>query len=234
MLNGELIKTYFTEYLASNPVDLLAFLSCFIPFIVCILYFNLAWQKSKILVIYVFLSVFLELIGGLYAANSKNSHLIYLLFFFLETICLSIFYIQAVNIKNYRIFVCIIISIILAAILYNIFSTSHQINDYSISTQSIGFISISILSFYIILSKSKISELSNSLLFWINTGSILYFSGILFVFLYVTKVLDPANKHLVGLYDIISFSLIIFRTLIAIGIVKSKDNDPITHVKYGA
>ena len=216
----EILNKYIFGYLIQNPFDLAAALSCIFPIFSTVLYFKTIWQYQKILVIYVLLIFILEIIGGYYAAHSWNNHIFYLIFFFLESICLYIYFRKSIHNRLINSLHLFILIAVLLALFYNALNTKNQINDYSGSIQSLGFITISIISYYYILVKSNIKDLSDSAFFWINTGCFIYFSGMLFVFLYITKILAPSEKVLDDYYDIYGIILIIFRIFLSFGIFK--------------
>lgn len=216
------ILTKYFNYLLDHPINLISTISIAIPLYFVFTNFKLIWKINNILVLYVFFILLLELISGYYSAHSINNHFLYLLFYFLESICLYIYFRNSIQNKSINKINLFILLIVLVAILYNTLNSSNQINDYSISIQSLGFIGISIISFYYILAKSNIKVLTNSAFFWINTGSIIYFSGMLFVFLFITKILSENEKELDKYFIIYGVLIIVFRIFLAIGIYKSK------------
>ncbi|MES2794443.1 MAG: hypothetical protein V4683_00685 [Bacteroidota bacterium] len=222
MLNIERLENYFSNYLISHPCDLLAYLSGFIPIIACAIHFKATLNTSKILIYYALLILILETMGGIYAANSMNNHLIYLIFYFLETLFLYIFFKNSIKSQSIQKIILSIISIMLIGILYNILKSDTQLNDTSLTLQSLGIIIITIINFYYLLFESKIKTLSKSTFFWINTGSIIYFSGCFFVFLFLTKILDGTDTRISYIYDIVSVLLFVFRIFLAIGISQTK------------
>lgn len=220
MVDFKILQKYFTEYLVSNPFDLFVAISCFIPLIVVLSNFQKIWSKSKVLVIYVFLILLLELIGNYYAAHSWNNHLFYIVFYFLESICLYLYFKNTISNSFINKIHFVILILVLFALLFNAINNHDQINDYSGSIQSIGFICISLVSYYYILAQTNIKNLFESAFFWINTGSFIYFSGVLFVFLFITKIMAENNDGMVKYYDIFSALVIVFRIFLAIGISK--------------
>lgn len=221
----EVLEKYLFEYLLKHPFNLFSTFSCLIPFILLLFYLKSIWKNNKILVIYVFLILILELLGGYYSAHSWNNHLFYLIFYFLESICLFLYFRKSIHNNSINNINFIILNIVLLALFYNSINSNNQINDYSVSIQSLGFISISIICFYYILAKSNIKVLTNSALFWINTGSLIYFSGMLFVFLYITRILAENEKNINSYINIYAVLLIIFRLFISIGIIKIKKSN---------
>ncbi len=220
----DILKSYLYDYLWNNPFDFLALISCIFPILSCCIYFNTIWENSKIIVFYVALIFFLEIIGGYYSAHKYNNHIIYLLFYFFETLCLFIFYQNSIKFNKINQYFKFITIVVLLGIVYNIINSSSQLNDYSTTIQSLGFLIIALLSYYYLLFIQKVYKLSNSSLFWINSGVFIYFAGSFFVSLFNTKILSSKDLSLSYLYDIVAIPLIIFRLFLAIGISKIKYN----------
>ena len=205
-----------------NPSDMAAFLSCFLPIILCSIYFKSCWNNYKILFYYSLTILIFELISAYYAAFSRNNHLIILTFFIFEVIYLVIFYVQLIENKLFKKTFIGLGTIAIFAILTNIFNGTSLVSDYSISIQSFCFISISLISYYYILSNSGSIQLGSSVLFWITTGSFVYFSGIFFVYMFITTLLSEKSNGIGDLFIIANILMLIFRIFIAIAISKTK------------
>ncbi len=216
------LEKYFLGYLVENPTDMAAFLSCFLPIIFCAFYFKSCWSNYRILFFYSLLILIFDLISGYFAAFSRNNHLIILTFFVFEAVFLVIFYIQLIENKLYNKIFIMLGLIVIAAITINIFNGTSLVSDYSISIQSLCFISISLVSYYYILSNSVSIILGRSVLFWVTTGSFVYFSGIFFVYMFITTLLSEKSKNMGDLFIIANILVVIFRIFLAIAISKTK------------
>ena len=189
MNDVSILKSYFLGYLLENPFDLIGFISCFIPIISVAINYKSLKNHSRELIYYSILIFLHTIIASFYAAFSKNNHSIYLIFYLFESIFLIIYYTKEFKKESLSKFFIAVLIFICGAIIFNLF-TNNLINNYSITIQSIGFIIISLISFYLILSRVIIGSLTHSMLFWINTGVLIYFSGIFFVFLFLNEFYD--------------------------------------------
>jgi hypothetical protein len=223
MFESRILERYFNEFLINNPFALIEFCSGFLPIIFCLIYWKSAYNNSKILIIYSVLILMLEIIGGFHSANSKPNHYVYLLFYLFETIALTIYYHQSLSSKRFFIILFFTMMLSLAAIIYNLINGIDLMDNYSGSIQSICFITISVLCFYVILSKLVVSNLANSTLFFINTGNLIYFSGRFFVCLFILEIVnEKGSNELLNFWYLVSVLLVIHRIFLSIGISKIK------------
>lgn len=224
MLETRIIEKYFTEFLINNPFAFVEFFSGYIPIIFCIIYFKSTWANYKVLVFYSIAILLLEVVGGLFSAIRKPNHIVYLIFYFFETAFLVYFYYNSFSSKKYKLIVITTLTIIILALFYNIFYGIGLMDNYSGSIQSIGFITISLICFYLILSNTNNLILSKSTLFLVNTGNIIYFSGRFFICLFILDiVLENNTTELDSFWYIVSVLLLIQRIFLAIGVSQTKN-----------
>lgn len=216
------IRNYYLSYLVDNPTDMAAFLSCFVPITFCLIYFRPCWNNYRILFYYSLIILFFDLLSSFFAAFSKNNHIIILTFFIFEAIFLVKFYLEIINHKKIHKIFQILAAVTILAVLINIFDGTQLVNDYSISIQSICFITISMISYYWILSSSLTLILSKSVLFWVTTGVFIYFSGIFFVYMFISTLLSDQSKNMSDLFIIANILIVIYRIFLAIGISQTK------------
>jgi hypothetical protein len=222
MLNKDKIISFLTGYLSDNPSDMASFLSCFIPILVCLFYLK-STRNSFPELLYYSIAVFsFGIVNFVYAANSRNNHKIQLAFCLVESLILVIFYTRMVVNLNFKKLSYLLLIVIFTAIFYNVLNDVY-VNNYSVSIQALAFIIISLFSFYYILSKPSLSNLLDSVFFWVNTGVIIYFSGAFFVFLFIRLLLIDNEKTLGDFFIIYNMLLVVFRLLISLAISKSKN-----------
>lgn len=216
------LQNYYFGYLVDNPTDMIAFLSCFIPFIFSIFYFKPCWKNFKILFYYSITILIFDLISSFYAALSKNNHHINLTFFIFEAFFLMKFYFELINNNLFRKIIILLGLIVITTILINIFNETNLVNDYSLSIQSICFITIGLISYYWILSNSNRIILKRSVLFWITTGLFIYSSGVFFVYIFISTLLNDKNKNIGDLFIIANILIAVYRIFLAIAISQTK------------
>ncbi len=217
MDNIKEICNFFNKY----PTSYLEILSGLLLLLFCILYLKTLIKYDIYLVVYS-VSVFIYEISANYLAiKGQNNHIIFLIFFLLETILFSFFYFNKIVNKKFRIIIVLLAVLSSFFFIKNIIS-GQNMDDVSGTVQSLSFIVMSLLCYYYILSSLAIKKLTNSPLFWINSGVFIYFSGKFFVSLYLTKVLSASDLSLSYIWDIMSFMLIIFRVFLSIGFFNTK------------
>jgi hypothetical protein len=219
----EIYEKYFIWCWNNSPEMFLDLLSASIPFIFSIYYSKSLVGKYLPLIIYS-ISIFLfEIINNVFAAHSINNHDIYLGFYLLETALLSWYFIAEIQKKTYTIILILISILVTIALIYNIFSEINLMNDFASTIQALAFISIALINYYHILSKSTIKSLINSPFFWVNSGIFIYFSGKLFVSMYIFEMMNiksPDNLYI--LWKIVPSVLFFERLFLAIAIKKTK------------
>ncbi len=216
---AEKLKYYFFEYLFEHPFTLIALISGFLPLIFCLFNFKKIWESNKVLFLYAVSIFLLETIGNYFSALSKNNHNIYLIFYLVESIFLVVYYNFKIKFNYYTIISFSILGIVILGFILNLIDPNNLMNNYSGTIQSLGFIVISLVNFYIILSSLNIQKLTESTLFWINSGSFFYFSGKFFVSLFMINILDKSKPDL-DYWDIVTFVLLFYRILFCIGLTK--------------
>jgi hypothetical protein len=216
-----LLQTDFIKYFKylSNIEVLEIFSASFVLLAVIVFHKKLNNINYRLFTPYSILIITTEIIVTFLAIKGKNNHKIYLIFYLIEAIMISYYYINMVSSKKFNWFVGIVNSLIVLFVWINF--NEEVMNNYAISTLSLCMIVMCVFVYYIILSELKIQKLSNSVLFWFNTANIIYFSGRFFVFLFISQILDT-NNELGELWQIASIAIILQRILMTVAISKAK------------
>lgn len=220
-MDVNIFAKYFEYLIYKDHFILGELLSSFIPLIFLIFNFKSNWIKKYFpIYIYSIILPIFEIVNNCYSAYSMNNHDIYLVFYLIETLIL--FYYFSLEVQNIKYSILLIIFSIFTTIFFlkNIFSEINLMNNYASSFQSIIFIVVTLFNFYFILIKSNIQKISESSFFIINVAFFIYFSGKLFVSLYLLEI-NNFNSGLSNYWGIVSVLLIFCRILISIGIYKS-------------
>lgn len=222
-MNWEIYKKYFTWCFYNSPEMFLDLFSASIPFIFSLFFAKSLSGRYLPLFFYSISIFFFEIINNHFAAYKKNNHDIYLGFYCLETFFLIWYFSSEITKKWYRITFTILGILSIIALIYNIFSETNRMNDFASAFQAMVFILIGVWNYYYILVKSNYKSLFASPFFWVNTGVFIYFSGKLFVSLYIFEMMSP-NISIVlwNLWQIVPIALLIERTFLAIAIKKTK------------
>lgn len=213
------LEYYFLDYLPfKNQFALIELVSGVIPILFCIKYLNFSNKKYLPIYIYSITIFFFEIANNCYSAYSKNNHDIYLIFYLVETALLFWFFSKEIENSKYTKLLIVFFILVSIFLINNIYSTFNLMDDFSSSFQAIVFILITLINYYIILSKLITVYLYKSVLFWINTGVFIYFSGKFFVSLFLFEI--NSKNDLPNYWNIVSVLLVLNRILIAIGISK--------------
>lgn len=94
--------------------------------------------------------------------------------------------------------------------------------SYSFLIRSVGFILISILYFYTLIKELPTESITKLPMFWINTGVLLYFSGVFFHWLSVDYLINVLKSDVVTPYMIKTGLGIPYYLLIALGLWHNK------------
>lgn len=215
-MNFEIFKRYFFWNLDNENLPFGDIISSLFPLIACILFFRSIRKHSIYLVIYTFAIFIFEITNNIYAAFKINNHDVYLFFYLAESYLLAFYFINQVRKLKYQIILAIVLIIITAAIIDNIFWEMNLMNDYAISIQAFLFIGICLINFYLMLKNNKIENLTNSIFFLINCTFLIYFTGKFFVSLFVFELFSLKNNELVVFWDIITIITFACRFFLAI------------------
>lgn len=198
-----------------------------LPIILAIKYRKYLSDSLRIISIYLYGSLFLEILCWaiilLPFLNHRNHWVLNILNIF-EFICLSYYFLlitKGVKIKNVIKAVSILSFLIIIISITVNFKEFNKYDDFAHSIVYITLILFVLLNFYEMLYSDEILLLSNYSYFWIASGILIYFSGAFFVTLFGDKILllkGPLKDYWI-IYHIL---LIIFRVFIAIGLWFSK------------
>lgn len=94
-----------------------------------------------------------------------------------------------------RAFQGLIVGFAVFAVLNSIFIDGiMRFNAFARAIESVLVIALVLLYFYTLLRSLEIKHLDRSPLFWVGAGSLIYFSGSLFVFIYSNKILSSTSS----------------------------------------
>ncbi len=218
----EKIWYYFFVILPKYPIGILEFLSGFIP-IIAFIFLKRKKKESieKSILFYIICIALLELMAAFCTIFIGNNHKVYLLFYLIESILLIYYFRKFYTEKLPKIGSFILLSFILIFLFDNLIFEK-DMNNVSSSIQALVFVVITIYNFYLLLFYKWNKNIFSLEIFWINTGCFIYFSGKIFVSLYLKQLFLISPIELRNYWFIISFLLVIQRIFLAIGIGKDK------------
>ena len=124
--------------------------------------------------------------------------------------------------KNTFFYIILILFYILAIIDAFIINSIYSSDTLASSTEGIIMIILSVSAFYLIIKKMLYSNIMNEPFFWMNSAYLIYFSGTLFLFLFLNYLLKNEINYYTQLYFINSLLNFVNYTLISIGFWKTR------------
>lgn len=207
-----------------DNLDLPSVLSSIIPLTVAFFLSNKTLNlQLKVLLFYLLVSFFTDIVS--YFHILKVNYYLLNAFTLVEfLVILFVFYIQwntpKAKIRIISIAVIFLAYFVLASLLIvNLNDLYVYINTFKALTITL----ISLMYFFKLTNNTEISSLTQFYFFWFNTAFLIYFSVVLFVFLFMNYILDPgASQPVKNLWLLHNFVHIIYNTLLGIGLIKWK------------
>ena len=182
--------------------------------------------SNRILLAYLVVSLFAEIIGWYTSINRIQNHFIFNIFIPIEFLCLS--YVCWINVKTaeYKkvifILACFIFLFQVSSNLYY-WNSFNRFNSVANALPNLGLMLFVILYFYELLRDQQEAEISTLSMFWISSGILLYVSINFFLFVFGEFVMFNSSKDLAKLTTfILSISNITHRSFLTIGLWFSK------------
>ena len=203
----------------------LSVLSTTIPLILIILIRNNTFNiQLKVLFFYLTSSFLIDVLSFLHFFSDNNSFLInsFTLIEFLSI--LIIFESQWMSKKMSQFLYALGLLFVIYFILVILYIPDLNLRYVWINVfKGIIIITLSVLYFFTLLNDLSISKLTLYYLFWLNTAFVIYFSVVLFIFLFMNYILDPnASQPVKNLWLLHNLFHILYNILLAIGIFQWK------------
>ena len=190
-------------------------------FVIGTYFFRQIQNRFLFLYIFVAFGIFTEAIQALLVSlGSSNTLWVTHIYFPLEFLLLSLFYLKNTRSIFIRKWMIIAVSgLILFSIINPIIWQKLTVYSHVRSFTSICLVVFSLLYFYRVISEAKIRKLSNEPMIWINTGVLIYFSASLFHVVLFTIILEYSRKFLKLSSDYFAILTVLFYLLIAVAFV---------------
>lgn len=193
-----------------------------IPIILSFFYFNRSNRTIRILFYFLYLSAILDLITIILANYKQNNALIAHLDTLSQVIFLGLFYYYSLKIKFIRkSLILITICLALFTIINGIFIQGlDHFNSYSRTAVNIFLIFPPLLYFYELFVMDKIVKIEMESMFWISIGTLIYYTGTLFVFiLYMNSNFGLSKEINIQIWVVNSFLNILQNILFGVAIL---------------
>jgi hypothetical protein len=213
----------------ANPFYLfISYFSAFIliaPLILGIIKYRIQEPYFRILTILLCISFITELYSFIAINFYKTSNIwAYNIYVLTEGILIALFYFKS---SNHRILKWIVGVFIIAYLITSVYEAllikNNSLNNISITFESVMIISLSILTFFLLLKFPSNLNILSAPIFWANTAFLIYFSGNIFLHLFSKFLFENALYAFYELWGLWHSLLnIVFYLLISIAFWKSK------------
>ena len=208
-----------------DNLDLPSVLSSVVPLSIFIISKNKTFTlQLKVLFFYLVASFFTDVVCILHLYKTNNSYLLNGFTFIEFMAILFIYERQWNNLKLQPWFLALAVIFLIYFILaYFSILDSNDLYVYINTFKALVIILLSIFYFFTLVNNLDIPKLTQLYFFWFNTAFLIYFSVVLFVFLFMNYILDPhASQAVKNLWLLHNTFHIIYNCIIALGLIKWK------------
>lgn len=207
-----------------DNLDLPSVLSSAIPLIVFITLKNKTFSlQLKVLLFYLLVSFFTDVVCLLHLQKINTNYLVNG-FTYVEFMAILFIYERQWNKQKLRLPFLVIALVFSFYFALNFFTDAlNNFYVYINTFEALTIIVLSIFYFFTLVNNLHLPKLTQFYFFWFNTAFLVYFSAVLFVFLFMNYILDPnASQSVKNLWLIHNTFHIIYNCTLAIGLLKWK------------
>lgn len=189
------------------------------------------WKKNKLtkplqIFYYCLCFVFFIEIGEwtLYHLHKQN-HFLFNIHIFFEFFILAYAYYSLAKVKIQKIVITLFMlaeACLLPTFDFSSWANFNRFNSVTNSVASLFMIAIVFMYFYRLLQTLETKNILEEPWFWISAGTLFYYSGVLFVFIFSDTILFSKLQAETILWNIYYIFLFVFRFFLAIGLWLSK------------
>lgn len=175
----------------------------------------------KIIFIYCIVYSFFEILAWVYALNSWQNHFIENSVKYCEILFLGYYYYLLTRNKAHKKLIVLLICFSLSLILWSNFATVQDFNRLDSFSNTIGnicIISIVLLFFYQLLNSVEINNLFIYAHFWIAVAILVYFSGVIFIYLFAEYITFSKDSSIIQFWVIKEYLMTFHRIFFAVGL----------------
>ncbi len=204
-------------------LNLAIFSTCLalVPFALIAINFKRVDLAIKVLAVLFINSLVFDFVG-FYLLNKQHYNVgLFNVFTFVEMTLYGLFY--NLILKDYAhakiIRLSLLFILIITVILTFNDKFNNELNQITLTIESITYIALSLLYFDVMLTRMDYDKVWNNPYFWINAAILVYFAGSFFVFIFSNILKIETEVHL---WNVHSFVRILSTVIITIGIWKSR------------
>lgn len=179
---------------------------------------------AKVLFCLTILSFLTDCITSVLAGYKMNNLMVMHVYTVLELFFYCFFYSLLFKSTSSKYYLLVLSLVLLAAELVDAFYISKlsRINSIASYCEALAFMVVSLLFFYSMIKNLPQKNILNYPLFWFNSGILIYFSGNLFLYLFISFVNPQDSRFLGDLWNINSFLYFAYNLFLIAGAWKSR------------
>lgn len=197
---------------------------CLLPLLIGLINFKFLKKELRPIFILLIVIVIIEISNRFLSNKEINTYPLTRIYSLLEFLCLSFFYKRFFSTHfNTAFFYFIALAFFSIALLDAfVINSIYTSDNLASATEGIVVIIYAVSAFYLIMKKMIYSNILSEPFFWINSAYLIYFSGTLFLFLFLNYIFKSKPQYFVQIYFINSVLNLVNYTLITIGFWKAR------------
>lgn len=197
---------------------------CIVPLMIG--FYNWKFINLKSIPVFILLVIVLlvECINQYSSYRGYNTYPITRIYTLIEFMCLTVFYKRffQTQINAYFFYLIMIGFAIIALIDAFLINSIYKSDTIAFAVEAITMLIFSVLSFYVIMKNMLYEKITDEPFFWINSAYLIYFSGTLFLFIFLNYILKNKPEYFIQLYFINSLLNLLSYSLISVGLWKTR------------
>jgi hypothetical protein len=210
------------ETISSDSYSVLESISEFIgllPLTIGLIKFRDLHRNLYPILVLVLIGLLTDLINHKLAVENKNNAFVFHLYTLLEFSFVILFYYCFYDRKSILLLIPLFLAIGLIDYKFN--GLSH-FDNYATGSEAIIISTLSLWSFYYIISNMVFQNLMSESFFWMNCAILFYFGGNMILFVFSDYILEKEDIQHMALWGIHSVLNIIYNIVLAIGFWKTR------------
>ena len=197
---------------------------CVIPICIGILNFRKLPPILKPVLTLLFIVFITECLNKILSYYIDSTYPITRTYTLLEFICLTLFYklFFKDHVKPYVFYLALVAFTLVALADAFLINSIYRSDTIASATEGIMVLCYSLGAFYLIMRKMLYEDVLKAPFFWINSAYLIYFSGTLFLFVFLNYIIKSQPNYFYQLYFINSLLNLVSYTLISIGFWKTR------------
>lgn len=197
---------------------------CLLPLLIGFINFRRISADLKPVLLLLIFILLTEIVSSLISDSGINTFPVIRIYTVIEFCCLFAFYKRFFDAHTKIKFLKIVIPVFFLIALTDAFvlNSINSSDTLASSIEGVSIIIFSVNAFYLIMKKMLFDNLLDEPFFWINSAYLIYFSGTLFLFIFLNYIVKNQIENYGKLYIINSILNLVNYTLITIGFWKTR------------